>query len=410
MKVTEIEVHEVMLEYQDFLAYQLNHYYGPTKRAVYIVHTDTGLEGLGESGRAEPSEVVEEYIGTNPFDWIGDEMSLGLGTAMYDLMGKAVGVPVYKLFGQRYRAWVPVGSWTVSTDPVRMAETVTEYVSRGYTWMKYHLSPFENVIYQTEAMEKVAPEGFKIHYDLTMGGTDDHIPELLEKLSQYRIAGCFEDPLPGEDIEGYVELRQRTTLPIVLHHFPMGATYEVLRRPADVYMLGHAKIGDAIRKAGLFSADNSPFMLQNVGGTITRAMTTHMMSAFPSANFHFFGDTETWKRDVVNERLEPINGFVRVPESPGLGLTLDREELERLKKLRLSDQEKWIIKSQFKNGTCMYNIADPDNSIFMVRPDHKRLIPMGYDTPISTEYWDDDGTLAYKKMFQRIEQEGIVLE
>ena len=410
MKVTEIEVHEVMLEYQDFLAYQLNHYYGPTKRAVYIVHTDTGLEGLGESGRAEPSEVVEEYIGTNPFDWIGDEMSLGLGTAMYDLMGKAVGVPVYKLFGQRYRAWVPVGSWTVSTDPVRMAETVTEYVSRGYTWMKYHLSPFENVIYQTEAMEKVAPEGFKIHYDLTMGGTDDHIPELLEKLSQYRIAGCFEDPLPGEDIEGYVELRQRTTLPIVLHHFPMGATYEVLRRPADVYMLGHAKIGDAIRKAGLFSADNSPFMLQNVGGTITRAMTTHMMSAFPSANFHFFGDTETWKRDVVNERLEPINGFVRVSESPGLGLTLDREELERLKKLRLSDQEKWIIKSQFKNGTCMYNIADPDNSIFMVRPDHKRLIPMGYDTPISTEYWDDDGTLAYKKMFQRIEQEGIVLE
>ena len=410
MKVTEIEVHEVVLEYQDFLAYQLNHYYGSTKRAVYIVHTDTGLEGLGESGRAEPSEVIEEYIGTNPFDWIGDEMSLGLGTAMYDLMGKSVDVPVYKLFGQCYRAWVPVGSWTVSTDPVRMAEAVTEYASRGYTWMKYHLSPFENVICQTEAMETVAPEGFKIHYDLTMGGTDDHIPELLEKLSKYRIAGCFEDPLPGEDIEGYVELRQRTTLPIVLHHFPMGATYEVLRRPADVYMLGHAKIGDAIRKAGLFSANNSPFMLQNVGGTITRAMTTHMMSAFPSANFHFFGDTETWKSDVVNERLEPINGFVRVPESPGLGLTLNREELERLKKLRLPDQEKWIIKSQFKNGTCMYNIADPDNSIFMVRPDRKRLIPMGYDTPISTEYWDDDGTLAYKKMFQRIEQEGIVLE
>ena len=82
MKVTEIEVHEVVLEYQGFLAYQLNHYYGPTKRAVYIVHTDTGLEGLGESGRAEPSEVVEEYIGTNPFDWVGDEMSLGLGTAI----------------------------------------------------------------------------------------------------------------------------------------------------------------------------------------------------------------------------------------------------------------------------------------------------------------------------------------
>ena len=120
-----------------------------------------------------------------------------------------------------------------------------------------------------------------------MGGTDDHIPELVDALSQYRIAGCFEDPLPGEDIQGYIELRQRSRLPIVLHHFPMGATYEVLMKPADIYMLGHAKIGDAIRRAGLFAANESPFMLQNVGGNITRAMTTHMMAAFPTATLSF---------------------------------------------------------------------------------------------------------------------------
>ena len=58
-------------------------------------------------------------------------------------------------------------------------------------------------------------------------------------------------------------------------------------KPADAYMLGHSRIGDAVRRAGLFAADNSPFMLQNVGGTITRTMTTHMMAAFPTAIFHF---------------------------------------------------------------------------------------------------------------------------
>ena len=47
MKITEIEVHEITLEYKDFLAYQLNHYYGPIRRTVYVVHTDTGLEGIG---------------------------------------------------------------------------------------------------------------------------------------------------------------------------------------------------------------------------------------------------------------------------------------------------------------------------------------------------------------------------
>lgn len=410
MKVTKIEVHPITLEYVDWIAYQLTHFYGPITRTIYVVHTDNGLVGLGESGSPESQEVIDGYIGTNPFDWVGDEISLGLGTAMYDLMGQYAGVPVYKLFGQKYRSWVPVGSWTVSTHPHLMAETVEQYAAQGYTWLKYHLSPFENVMDQTEAMQAVTPEGFKIHYDFTMHGTDDHMPELLAKLEEYPIAGCFEDPLPGEDIEGYIELRKRSRLPVVLHHFPMGATYEVLMKPADIYMLGHSRIGDAIRRAGLFAADNSPFMLQNVGGTITRTMTTHMMAAFPTATFHFFADTETWQDDVVQERLEPINGFLRVPEKPGLGLTLDRDALERLENLKLPEQEKWIIKSQFKNGTKMYNIADPKNSIFMVRPDRSRLIPMSYDSPISTEYWDNDGTSAYQEMFARIEREGIVLE
>ena len=181
-------------------------------------------------------------------------------------------------------------------------------------------------------------------------------------------------------------------------------------RAADVYMLGHAKIGTVIQRAGAFAGANIPFMVQNVGGDITRAMSTHMQAAFPTANFHFQCDAETWKTDVVEERLEPVNGFVRVPEVPGLGVTLDRAALERATAKRLPEQAKWIIKSRFKNGTRMLNIADPQDSLFMVRPDIRRLIPMSYASAISTEYWDDDGTAAYKETFARIEREGIILE
>ena len=410
MKVTEIEVHRITLPYVDWIAYQLNHYYGPTRRTIYVAHTDDGLTGLGESGSTEPRETVERYIGTSPFDHMGDEVSLGLGTAMYDLMGQTAGVPVYKLFGQKYRSWVPVGSWTVSTHPDRMAEAVREYSAQGYTWMKYHLSPFENVIDQTEAMQAVAPKGFRIHYDFTMHGTDDHMFTLLTKLARYPIAGCFEDALPANDLPGYIELRKRSPLPVVLHHCPLGATYEVLMGAADAYMLGHSRIGDTVRRAGLFAAGDIPFMLQNVGGDITRAMTCHMMAAFPSAHFHFFSDCETWADDVVHERSQPVNGFLRVPEKPGLGVTLDRGALERLKGLELPAQPRWIIRSRFANGARMYNIADPAESIFMVRPDRRRLIPMSYDAPIETDYWDDDGSPEYRAMFERIEREGMVLE
>ena len=408
--VTDIEVHDITVDYKDWLGYVLNHFYGPTRRTVYVVHTNKGLVGLGESGGRESQGVLDQYIGSNPFDWIGDETSLPLGTAMYDLMGQAAQVPVYKLFGQKYRSWVPVGSWTVSADPSHMAEAVQRYSAEGYTWLKYHLSPFENVLDQLEAMQAVAPKGFKVQFDVTMGGTDDHTFDLLEKISAFPVAGAFEDPMFEKDIDGYVELRNRCRLPIYLHHSPLGATFEVLRRAADGYILGHAKIGVAMRRAGLFAAANLPFMLQNVGGQITRSMTTHMQAAFKTASFHFHSDAETWKSDVVKERPQPINGFLRVSEAPGLGVTLDRSELERLKKLKLPEQPKWIIKTRFDNGTVMYNIADPKSSIFMVRPDYRRLVPMSYMSPLTTDWWDDDGSAEYRAMFARIEREGIVLE
>ncbi|HTI50566.1 MAG TPA: enolase C-terminal domain-like protein [Planctomycetaceae bacterium] len=410
LAVTDIEVHEISVPYEDWIAYELNHYYGPTRRTIYVVRTNQGLIGLGEGHAREPDSVLQKYVGTSPFDWVGDETSLGLGIAMYDLMGQAAGVPVYKLFGPKYRSWVPAAAWTVSTHPPRMANAVMKFAARGFTWMKYHLSPFENVIDQMEAMQAVAPKGFKIHHDVTMGGTDDHVFELLEKISRFPIAGCFEDPLPEKDIEGYAELRRKCRLPIVYHHSPLGAGFETQRRAADAYILGHSRIGDAVRHAGLFALLEIPFSLQNVGGTITRAMTVHMQAAFKTGFWHFNSDTETWQADVVKERLEPINGLIRVSERPGLGLTLDRDELERLKALKLPEQPKWILRSRFANGTAMYNIADPKDSLFMVRPDFRRQITLSYDAPITTDYWDPDGSPAFREMFQRIEKEGTVLE
>ena len=412
MKITDIEIHSISIPYVDWIAYPLNHYHGPSRRTIYVAHTDNGLVGLGESGAPEPRETIDQYLGSNPYTWIGDETSLGLGMAMYDLMGQAAGVPVYQLFGQQHRSWVPIGAWTVSTHPKRMAEAVTRYAARGYTWMKYHLSPFENVFDQTEAMQKVAPPGFKIHYDFTGGGTDDHMPELLGKLAQYPIAGCFEDPIHEGDIQGSIELRQRIPLPIVRHRAPLEASYEVLMGAGDAYIRGHQKIGAIIRTAGLLAAGNIPFAIQNVGGTITRAMTVHMKAAFPTATLHSHSDAETWSHDVVAESLEPINGLVRVPEKPGLGLTLDREKLAYLKNIVLEPQQPWIIKSRFRNGTVMYHNFDQTKSgHFLVRPDwHRGLIPMSYAAPIETEYWDDDGSPEFKTMQQRLTQEGMILE
>ena len=410
LRVTDIEVHDIAVPYNEGIAYELNHYYGPKRRTIYVVHTNQEWVGLGESGSRAGDDVLNQYIGSNPFDWVGDETSLALGTAMYDIMGQATGVPVYKLFGKKHRSWVPAAAWTVSTHPKRMAQAVQQFAKRGYTWMKYHLSPYENVLDQMAAMQAVAPKGFKIHHDLTMGGTDDHVFELLDAISKFPIAGCFEDPLPEQDIEGYAELRRKCRIPILYHHAPLGATFEVQQRAADGYILGHSPIGGTIQHAGLFALLEVPFSLQNTGGTITRAMCAHMHAAFKMATLHFNSLSETCAADVVKERLEPINGWVRVPEQPGLGLTLDRAELERLKALKLPTLPKWIIKTTFANGTIMYNPCQTGDSMALVRPDNQRRITLRHDAPAVTEYWDPDGSPAFAAMMTRLEQEGTVLE
>ena len=58
----------------------------------------------------------------------------------------------------------------------------------------------------------------------------------------------------------------------------------------------------------------------------------------------------------------------------------------------------WIVKSGFDNGTRMYNVA-AGKGHFMVRPDGTRGgIPMSCDAPISTEYWDEDGTEEFRRV------------
>jgi hypothetical protein len=243
LKVVDIEEHKIMAPYRDWAHYEMMHFHGPTKRVIYVVRTNSGLIGLGENEEPLPKDVLEKYIGTSPFDWFAGETSKALGTAMYDLMGKAAGIPAYKLIGPKYRSWVPAAAWTVSTHPQRMANTVKQLASLGYTWMKYHLSPFENVIDRMEAMQAVAPKGFRIHHDFTMGGAGGYIP-------------------------------------------------------------GNSTIGSVIRHAGLFAMHEVPFSWRNTGGTIMRAITVHLQAARKNAYPHFNNDTETWKAGVVKERLK----------------------------------------------------------------------------------------------------------
>jgi L-alanine-DL-glutamate epimerase-like enolase superfamily enzyme len=228
-KITGIEIHEILPPYDDYHARTLFRYHGlgVQLRTIYVVKTDTGLEGLGESwGPAPKRDAFESYIGTSPFDWMNSRKDLAMNMAMYDLMGKHLGVPAWKLIGPRVRSWVPVSGWTVSQPPEAMAEEVRRIAAQGFGWLKYHVDVLHNVVDQAAAMQKAAPAGFRIHFDFNADSNLAAILPVLTELEKFPVAGRFEDPLPGEDRDGYRDLRRRCSRPVIVHH-----------APADVYML-----------------------------------------------------------------------------------------------------------------------------------------------------------------------------
>ena len=86
LKITEIEVHEILPPFHDYNATALFRYNGTGNqlRTIFILKTNTGLEGFGESWGPEPAQgTYDKYIGTSPFDWVNDPVNLPINMAVY---------------------------------------------------------------------------------------------------------------------------------------------------------------------------------------------------------------------------------------------------------------------------------------------------------------------------------------
>ena len=412
LKITEIEVHEILPPFHDYNATALFRYNGTGNqlRTIFILKTNTGLEGYGESWGPKPEQGrYDKYIGTSPFDWVNDPVNLPINMAVYDLMGKHLGVPAWKLIGQQVRSWVPVSAWTVSQPPKAMAEEVLSVAKRGYRWMKFHVDTMQNVIDQTEAMQKVAPPGFKIHYDFNSDSNLNSTLPVLKELEKFTIAGRLEDPIrgyPPPDYEGYRVLREKISLPILIHHGPVDF---MMRKLVDGLMTGHMAIGGVNRVAGLAELNNVPFMLQQAGGTINQAFLAHEAAAFKMATLDHVNLCHLWKHDVTVETMPVVGSSVEVPKGPGLGVTIDRRKLEKYARAPRPTQTRFLWRMRYKSGRMVYARFDPDapgaaGSMAGFSTRHlQNHIPGsgdGYRSRVVTDTWDAEGDREFERVWK----------
>lgn len=324
---------------------------------IVRVTTDHGLEGIGvtyhEVGGEATKVLIERnmtprLIGRDPLETevIYAEMTSylrGIGRkglmfaalsaidiALWDLKGKITGLPLYRLLGGSQRR-IPVyasGGWTSYSDEQLVAE-IAGMTAQGYRMVKFKVGVDggrnlrRDVQRVTKVREAVGPD-IGIMLDANNCWDAATAVQFANRVRDLDIM-WLEEPVPADDIPGLARFRQGTDIPLATgeHEYTkFGVRDLVLNSAADIVQADGARSGgytEMLKIAAITQAWNlkfAPHAMENIH--------IHLVSAVPNALFLerllMFEDITA---RVFKDVPVPHDGYITIPEFPGLGLELD---------------------------------------------------------------------------------------
>jgi D-galactarolactone cycloisomerase len=307
------------------------------------------LKPLWQGERADEPARVTEKLRQSLF-WQGRGGSVehtisGIDIALWDLMGKVCNQPVARLLGGYYRERIkPYGSMLFD-EPDKLRAKLEHAVTRGFKAIKLGWRPFGRRDRKTdELLVKTAREtvGPGVELMVDAGGSDQFWPhgykwalETAKMLSAYDVV-WFEEALPPDDLEGYIELRRHSPVPI--------STGEVLTRrqsfrpfleqhAVDIIQPDCTKCGgltEAWRIAWMAYEHNIQWVPHGWNTAIGLAADLHLSGAMPVARYVEYLTPSPYLDELVTEPFRPdTEGYLTIPTGPGLGIELNREALKR---------------------------------------------------------------------------------
>ncbi len=336
------------------------------------VSTDEGIHGVGEGtlnyfGRTVEAAIHELkplVLGMDPFQieilsqrLIRDVYSDGaqihmcavaaIEIACWDIIGKATGQPVYNLWGgrchQKLRAYAN-GWYRGPRTPESFAEKAAEVARRGYTALKF--DPFGD-------NWRVLPRReFDLSLDIiraVRSAVGDSVDLLIEGHCRFNVATAiefaeamaplrpmwFEEPVPHTNIAAMVEVARRSPVPVATGEnlFNKQQFAELLSYNAiSIYQPEPLNLGGlfAARKiADMVDAYYGMIAPHSAQGPICSAACVQLNASLPNFLIHEIFDefNEPWERDIVTHPVEVVNGYIEIPDRPGLGIDLNLEEI-----------------------------------------------------------------------------------
>jgi L-alanine-DL-glutamate epimerase-like enolase superfamily enzyme len=274
----------------------------------------------------------------------------GIETALYDIAGKALGVPIYQLLGGRFRERVRLYADCHAGDDATAQAYVAkaqEAISEGYTAVKFdvdHTGVGKLDAYNwtvgakemTHIVDLIAGtrEGIGLDTDLAIdchGQFDLPSAITLAKAVEDQRLMWLEEPVPAENTDALAQVRASTSTVICTgeNHYTRFEFIELLQRQAtDVIMPDLAKAGGLMegkRIADIADAYYVPIAPHNVSSPLGMMAAVHVMVSVP--NFwvlEFHGrEIDWWEELCVGDKPFVRDGWMHVSDRPGLGVELD---------------------------------------------------------------------------------------
>jgi muconate cycloisomerase len=314
---------------------------------IIEITLNNGLVGIGETYRSADKDLIENamknFVGLDilQLNWkrlpVTDQRIYeAFETAVLDLIGKILRVPVSQVLGGAYRDKIDCMGWTGRRTPEDAAQKAYEAMQKGHKVFKFKCSDEDPVRLWTEAIKARCGDGIKIVLDPNQRWTD--VPTTLRLMEgvDSEIMLCLEDPILHSDIEGFRYLKQHLGIPL-FRHISLPYTQDI--RDIIAFVRADAVDGynfngtayNCILLAEIANLEGKPcWRGSEVDLGISETMGLHIAAASINCTIpsDIFGELVRVD-DLIVDPIVFEKGAAIVPQGEGLGIQLDQVALKK---------------------------------------------------------------------------------
>jgi len=349
----------------------------PWRQLTYVeLTTDDGLTGLGEARMITVTDALLGYLkeierthvlGRDPFDTEAlvqqvvrrdygrsGEIAMSalavIETACWDIVGKALEQPVYRLLGGAVRDRIKAyanGWYTVERTADEFHAAAKRVVDRGYRALKFdpfgpgmwELEPAERTrsLELVEAVADAVGDGVEILVEMHGRFTPAAALDLIAELERFR-PGWVEEPVPPDNLKALAKVGAQSRIPVATgERIHVRSEFRELfeLQAADIVQpdIGHfGGIGELRKLAATAETHYVLVAPHNVGGPALTAANLHVAACTPNFKIqeHFNDFADSWIHEVVTglPQVDPVDGCFPLPDRPGLGVSIDWDAVD----------------------------------------------------------------------------------